>query len=182
MGKTIRVTVAQKIERQPHLRKHLNPKDTLKPKSILPKYYRHRKQNRLPAHEESPAESVFKNTSVNRKGKGHITRFYQEIPKTITIMEYWEIYKDEILRKVKEYPVSKVKCVLRIKMQREKATGNGIIIEVMPFESEIFIITDGMDMDKFFDTFRNQIHEKVDKLLKLGSGWKIVNLELVISN
>ena len=71
--KTKSVTVAQRIERQPHLKKHLDPKGTLKPKSIISKYYHNRKQNKLPAHEESPAESVFKDASVTRK-KGHIIK------------------------------------------------------------------------------------------------------------
>ena len=43
-GETKHVTVAQRIERQPHLKRHLDPKGILKPKSILAKYYRHRKQ------------------------------------------------------------------------------------------------------------------------------------------
>ena len=176
MGKTKRVTVAQRIERQPHLRKHLDPKGILKSKSILTKYYLHRRQNNLPAHEESPSESVFKNISVNRKGKNHITRFYQEVPKTVTFMDYWEIYKDEILKKVKEYPVSKVGCVLRINMQRIIPTAVGSM-EVHPFESKTFIITEGMDMDEFFSTLRKQMLKSAETFLKNGSGSTIFSLD-----
>ena len=78
------ITVAQRIERQPHLKKHLDPKGTLKPGSILAKYYRQRKRGQLPAHEENPPLSVFKNVSVDRKNKQHIARFQQDIPKNIT--------------------------------------------------------------------------------------------------
>ena len=173
--KTKRVTVAQRIERQPHLKKHLDPKGTLKPKSIISKYYRHRKQNKLPAHEESPAESVFKDASATRK-KGHIKRYYQDIPKTITFEDYWEIYKDEILKKIKEYPVSKVQCTIRINMQRVTPTTKGPI-EVIRFESIMEVITDGMDMDEFYDMLHKEIREKVEKHLKNGSGWTIVNCE-----
>ena len=42
-----RTTVAQRIERQSHLKKYLDPKSSLKPKSVISKYYRLRKKGRL---------------------------------------------------------------------------------------------------------------------------------------
>ena len=169
--------VAQRIERQLHLKKHLDPKGTLKARSILAKYYRLRKRGQLPDHEESPFESVFKNVSINRKGKSYIARFQQEIPKTITIEDYWKIYKEEVLKKVKGYPVSKVKFVMKIKMQRITLRDENPI-EVISFKSEIFIVTKGMDVDDdFFDTLHRQIFSSVETFLKNGSGWTIVNLE-----
>ena len=90
-----RITVAQRIERQPLLKKHLDPKNSLKPKSIIAKYYRLKEKGQLPAHEENPPESVFKNVSVDRKDKTHIARFQQEIPKNVTLDHYWDIYKDD---------------------------------------------------------------------------------------
>ena len=54
-----RITIAQRIERQAHLKKYLDPKSLLKPKSVISKYYRLRKKGRLPAH-----QSVFKNVSL----------------------------------------------------------------------------------------------------------------------
>ena len=81
-----RITVAQRIQRQPHLKKHLDPKNLLKPKSIISKYYRLKKKGRLPVHEENPSESIFKN--VNTKDKTHIARFQQEIPKSIIFSHY----------------------------------------------------------------------------------------------
>ena len=171
-----RVTVAQRIERQPHLKKHLDPKGMLKSKSVLAKYYRLRKQNRLPDHEESPSESVFKDISIKRENGTHITWFQQEIPKTLTFEDYSEIYKGEILRKCKKYPVSKVKCIMNIKMRRVSIS-HVYPAEVIPFESEIFIVLKGTDMDEFFDKLRKQIRESVQTFLKNGSGWTIVNLE-----
>ena len=79
------ITVAQRIERQPHLKKHLDPKNSLKPKSLIAKYYRWKKADKLPKHEESPLESVFKNVSVDRKNKAHISRFQQDIPKDVSL-------------------------------------------------------------------------------------------------
>ena len=163
--KVKRVTVAQRIKRQPHLKKIVYRKGTLKPKSILAKYYRYKKQNKFPAPEESPAESMFKNVSVIRKKGRHITRFYQEIPKTIIFEDYWKIYKEEILRKVKEYPVSKVKCVMRIHMQRVTPTVTGPI-EAHPFESEIFMITHGMDVDESLIHFINRYKERLRTFLR----------------
>ena len=96
------MTVAQRIECQPHLKKYLDPKSSLKPKSIIAKYYQLRKKGRLPAHEENPPKSVFKNASVNRKDKTHIVRFQQDFPKNITFSNYWEIYKEQIIEKWKE--------------------------------------------------------------------------------
>ena len=170
-----RITVAQRIERQPHLKKHLDPNNTLKPKSIISKYYRLRKKGQLPAHEENPSESVFKNVSVDRKNKAHIARYQQEIPKTVDFESYWKIHKEQILRRCNEYPVSKIKCVMKIRMQKAKLKDFN---EVFPFESEIHIVTDGTDMDKLFDTIRRQIFESVVKFMKNGSGWTIVNLEI----
>ena len=95
INKKDRVTVAQTIERQLHLKKHLDPKNSLKPKSLIAKYYRWKKIGKLPAHEENPLESVFKNLSVDRKNKAHIARFQQVIPKTITFYQYWDVYKDQ---------------------------------------------------------------------------------------
>ena len=110
-----------------------------------------KKNGWLPAHEENPSESVFKNVSVNRKDKTHIARFQQEIPKSVIFDHYWDIYKDEIIKKMKVYPVSKVKCTIKIRMWREKLNRD-YINDVFPFESEIFIVTDGTDMDKFLTT------------------------------
>ena len=72
----------------------------LKPESILAKYYHQRKREQLPVHEEKPPESVFKNVSVDRKNKAQLACFQQEIPKNITFVNYWEIYKDQILKKI----------------------------------------------------------------------------------
>ena len=66
---------------------------------------------------------------------------------------------------MKVYSVSKVKCVIKIRMQREKLNGE-YINDVFPFESEIYIITDGTDMDKVFNTIRQQISEGVEKFMK----------------
>ena len=62
-----RITVAQRKERQPHLKKHLDPKNSLKPRSEIAKCYRLKKRGQLPAHEENPSESVFRNVSINGK-------------------------------------------------------------------------------------------------------------------
>ena len=51
------------------------------------------------------------------------------------------------------------------------------IVEVIPFESEIQILTEGTDMDNFFDTLYKQMLDNVTTFLKNGSGWTIVNLE-----
>ena len=118
INKKDRITVAQRIERQPHLKKHLDRKNSLKPKSLIAKYYRLKKADKLPAHEENPLESVFKNVSVYRKNKAHIARFQEDIPKTITFDQYWDVYKDQIIKQMKVYPVSKVKCVIKIRMQK----------------------------------------------------------------
>ena len=50
---------------------------------------------------------------------------------------------------MKVYPVSKVKCINKIRMQKEKLNGD-YVNDVFPFESESFIVTDRMDMDKVF--------------------------------
>ena len=115
---------------------------------------------------------------MDRKNKAHIARIQQEIPKTVAFESYWEIYKEQILRKCKEYPVSKIKCVMKIRLQRERKLKSGeYFSEVFPFESEIHIITDGTDMDKFFDALYRQILKGVETFMKNGSGWSIVNLE-----
>ena len=64
---------------------------------------------------------------------------------------------------MKLYPVSKVKRITKIRMQREKLNGD-YINDVFPFESEIFIITDETDMDKVFNTIHQQISEDVEFL------------------
>ena len=51
------------------------------------------------------------------------------------------------------------------------------IDDVFPFESKIFITTDGTDLDNVFDTIKKQITEDVEKFMKNGSGWTILNLE-----
>ena len=69
------------------------------------KYYRWKKVGKLPAHEENPLESVFQNVCVDQKNKAHIARFQQDIPKTITFDQYWDVYKDQIIKQMKVYPV-----------------------------------------------------------------------------
>ena len=59
---------------------------------MIAKYYRWKKAGKLPAHEENPLESVFKNVSVDQKNKAHIARFQQVISKTITFDQYWDVY------------------------------------------------------------------------------------------
>ena len=94
-----RITVVQRIERQPHLKKYLDPKNSLKPKSVIAKYYRLRKKGRLLIHEENPPKNVFRNVSINSCNKTHIARFQQDIPKDITFNNYWETYKKQIMEK-----------------------------------------------------------------------------------
>ena len=59
VNKKDRITVTQRIERQPQLRKHLNPKGNLRPKSVIAKYYRLRKKGKLPTQEENPPKICF---------------------------------------------------------------------------------------------------------------------------
>ena len=114
--------------------------------------------------------------SLERKNKAHIARFQQEIPKTIDFENYWDIYKEQIISKCKEYPVSKIKCVLKIRMQKAKLNGE-YINEVFPFDTGVHVVTEGTDMDAFYKIIYKQILKSVEEFLKNGSGWSIVNLE-----
>ena len=76
---------------------------------------------------------------MDRKNKAHIARSQQEIPKTVDLDSYWEIYKEQILRKCKEYPVSKMKFVMKIRMQKATKGKDETIEEVFPFESLKFM-------------------------------------------
>ena len=82
---------------------------------------------------------------------------------------------------MKVYPVSEVKCSIKIRMRREKLNGE-YINDVFPFEREIFIVMDGTDMDKVFNTIQQQIFESVEKFMKNGSGWSVLNLERFDNN
>ena len=66
---------------------------------------------------------------------------------------------------------------MKVRAQRATKVKDETFEEVFPFESQIHIITAGMDMDKFFDILYKQIRESVIAFLKNGSGWSIVNLE-----
>ena len=61
-------------------------------------------------------------------------------------------------------------------MQKEKLNGD-YISDVFPFESDIHIITNGTDLDYVFNTIYRKIFEDVEKFMKNGSGWTILNLE-----
>ena len=125
----------------------------------ISKYYRLRKKGRLPAHDENPPKSILKNVNINRRNKTHIARFQQDNPKNATFEDYCEIYKKQIIEKWNEYLVSKVSCVIKIRMQRNKLNGE-YINEVFPFESDIHIITDGTDLDYVFNIIYKKIYEK----------------------
>ena len=60
-------------------------------------------------------------------------------------------------------------------MQREKLDGH-YIKDVFPFESNIHIITNGTDMSKVFSIIQQQICEDVERFMRNGSGWTILNL------
>ena len=60
-------------------------------------------------------------------------------------------------------------------MQKEKL--NGDYIDVFPFESDVYIITDGTDLNSIFNTIYQKILEDIENFMKNGSRWTILNLE-----
>ena len=121
-------------------------------------------------------QNLFKNVSVPRNEREHVKRFYQEIPKTVIFKDYWEIYEEEIVKRFKEYSVSKIKCLMNINMQKLTPTTEGAV-ELISFPSVMDTLTDGTDMDEVFDKIRKQIWKDVEQFLKSGSGWTIVSLD-----
>ena len=66
---------------------------------------------------------------------------------------------------MKVYPVSMVKCVIKIRIQKMKLNVK-YIDDVFPFESKIFVIIDGTDLDNVFDSIKKQITEDLEKFMK----------------
>ena len=72
---------------------------------------------------------------------------------------------------MKVYPTSKVKCVFKIRMQRERIIGKGEYVDEV---SETHIITQGSDMDEVFNVIMQEINNKVKEFLRNGSSLKVL--------